>query len=398
MTVPGTPLADDRKTAAVAGELHRCPALNRRADGTVEIGSFAVARQLLRSNATRQAGFRAEDMMRFSTAGIVPILYQEGEPHHRQRAATARFFAPKVVNTRYRELTITLAERLIAQFRAQGSADLDALSLELAVTVAAEIVGLTQSDPRAMARRVDRFFTDSHKSPLQAAIHEIKTRAWLLSFYLRDVRPAIRARNKAPREDVISHLIAQGYADHQILTECITYAAAGMATTREFIVIAAWHLLDRPDLRDRFLAAPEDGQIAILEEILRLEPVVGTLYRRMQQDLEVTVDGTPTTIPAGAKVALNIRSANTDDAVVGECPFALNPDRAFASGKAGGEALSFGDGAHRCPGAPLAMLESAIFLDRLLRVPGLRLERPPTIGWGPTVAGYELRGARLIAG
>ena len=84
--------------------------------------------------------------------------------------------------------------------------------------------------------------------------------------------------------------------------------------------------------------------------------------------------------------------------MVGECPFALNPDRAFASGKAGGEALSFGDGAHRCPGAPLAMLESAIFLDRLLRVPGLRLERPPTIGWGPTVAGYELRGARLIAG
>lgn len=395
MTMPESAPVDDRKTAAVAGELQRCPALSHRPDGTVEIGSFSVARQLLRSNATRQAGFRAEDMMRFSTAGIVPILYQEGEPHHRQRAATARFFAPKVVTTRYRELTTTLAERLIGEFRARGTADLDAMSLELAVTVAAEIVGLTQSDPRAMARRVDRFFTDSQKNPLQAAIHEIRTRIWLLSFYLRDVRPAIRTRRKTPREDVISHLIAQGYADHQILTECITYAAAGMATTREFIVVAAWHLLDRPDLRERFLAAPEPGQIAILEEILRLEPVVGTLYRRMQQDLSLTVDGTPTTLRAGTKVAVNIRSTNTDGAVVGECPFSINPDRDFGSAKTGGEALSFGDGAHRCPGAPLAMLESAIFLDRLLRVPDIRLQRAPSLGWGPTVAGYELRGATL---
>lgn len=388
-------LADDRKTAAVAGELQRCPAFVRHPDGSVEIGSFALGRQLLRSNVTRQAGFRAEEMMRFSSTGIVPILYQEGEPHHRQRAATARFFAPKVVTTRYRELTTKLADRLVSDFRTRGRGDLDAMSLELAVAVAAEIVGLTQNDPRAMAHRVDRFLTDSHKSSLQAAIHEIKTRIWLLSFYLRDVRPAIRARRKAPGEDVISHLIEQGYADHQILTECITYAAAGMATTREFIVVAAWHLLDRPDLRERFLASPESGQIAMLEEILRLEPVVGTIYRRMREDLSLTVDGVPTTIPAGIKVAINLRSTNTDSAVVGGCPFTLNPNRAFASGKTGGEMLSFGDGAHRCPGAPLAMLESAIFLDRLLRVPGLRLNRPPAIGWGPTVAGYELRGAML---
>lgn len=403
MTVPHSmplaadPTRDDRKTAAVAGETERCPALRRRSDGTVEIGSFAAARQVLRSGATRQAGFRAEDMMRFSTAGIVPILYQEGEAHHRQRAATARFFAPKVVTTRYRELTESLADRLITEFRAKRSGNLDDLSLELAVTVAAEIVGLTESDPRALARRVDRFFAEGETGGLRGAIHEVKTRVWLLSFYLRDVRPAIRARRKAPREDVISHLVGQGYADHQILTECITYAAAGMATTREFIVVAAWHLFDRPELRDRFLAAEESGKIAILEEILRLEPVVGTLFRRTREDLPLTVEGAAETIPAGTKVALNIRSTNTDSAVVGACPFSLDPDRQFSGSKAGGEALAFGDGAHRCPGAPLAMLESAIFLDRLMRVPGLKLERSPAIGWGPTVAGYELRGARLTA-
>jgi hypothetical protein len=39
--------------------------------------------------------------------------------------------------------------------------------------------------------------------------------------------------------------------------------------------------------------------------------------------------------------------------------------------------------------------EAAIFLDRLLRVPGIRLARTPDIGWNALIAGYELRGATL---
>lgn len=55
--------------------------------------------------------------------------------------------------------------------------------------------------------------------------------------------------------------------------ECITYAGAGMATTREFITMVAWHLFEREDLRARFLGESEEGQLAMLEEILRIEPV-----------------------------------------------------------------------------------------------------------------------------
>ena len=77
MTMPESAPVDDRKTAAVAGELQRCPALSHRPDGTVEIGSFSVARQLLRSNATRQAGFRAEDMMRFLEEAVAEMKDEE---------------------------------------------------------------------------------------------------------------------------------------------------------------------------------------------------------------------------------------------------------------------------------------------------------------------------------
>ena len=61
-----------------------------------------------------------------------------------------------------------------------------------------------------------------------------------------------------------------------------------------------------------------------------------------------------------------------------------------------GAGLAFGDGEHRCPGAGVALAEAEVFLDRLLRVPGLRLERVPDISWNPLVTGYELRGCELV--
>jgi hypothetical protein len=90
---------------------------------------------------------------------------------------------------------------------------------------------------------------------------------------------------------VRSHLIDQCCSNREILTECITYGVAGIATTRELIVVAAWHLFARTDLKMRFLDGDEMGRIAMLEEVLRLEPVVGVLYRRAEQNLFLDDDG-----------------------------------------------------------------------------------------------------------
>jgi hypothetical protein len=48
-------------------------------------------------------------------------------------------------------------------------------------------------------------------------------------FYLLDGQPAICARRDAPHEDLISHLLAQGYRDSEVLTECVTFGAAGLS-------------------------------------------------------------------------------------------------------------------------------------------------------------------------
>lgn len=367
------------------------------AGGAFRITAFAPARELLRKEGLRQAGFKAELLERLRGRSRMAVLFQEGEEHRRQRLATARFFAPRVVDTRYRDLMTSLSDELTGRLSKDGSARLDAISMELAVAVAADIIGLTDSDRRDMTRRLDRALSRSLPAgwgpSAIAAILRTQWRLW--RFYRLHVRPAIQARRARPRDDVVSHLIAEGYTGREILRECLMYGSAGMVTTREFIVMAAWYLLERDELRARFLASNEPARISLLEEILRLEPVVGYLYRRAQKDVAVDDGGGIVIIPKGALVEIDVRAVNADPEVAGRCPHALDADRPPA-GKAGRSGIGFGDGPHRCPGASVALQESAIFLDKLLRVPGIRLAAPPKVTWNTTIASYELRDAVLI--
>jgi len=367
------------------------------AAGVAKVARFAAAREVLRSGDVRQAGFNAELVARFIGRRHAPVLYQDGEAHQRQRSATARFFAPRVVATRYRELMEATSRTLVARFRATGRARLDDMSLALAVAVAADIVGLTDSPREAMAKRLNRFFSAApgRRGSIATISNIVLGQLRTLSFYLFDVRPAIRARRRAPREDVISHLISEGYSNREILTECLTYGAAGMATTREFIVMAALRLFERDDLRARFLGADETARTTILEEVLRLEPVVSVLKRRTACAIAVDTDAGAMNIPAGTLVEIDVGAANRDEAAAGPCPHQLDPDRARAA-KVSASLLSFGDGPHRCPGAAVALQEAAIFLDQLLRVPGLRLEQRPTMTINRVSSGYELRDAVIV--
>ncbi len=357
------------------------------------VRSFALARAILRDpDATRQAGFGAEvagDTSRMRP----PILYLEGPEHKSQRTATARFFTPQTVSKSYREMMEALADDLIGTLKTRKSADLSQLSMRLATQVAAQVVGLTNSSVKGMSRRLDTFFEDD---PTQFSMRPLKlwrfvqTQSALWRFFYQDVKPAIRARRKAPQEDVISHLIGKGYKDFEILTECVTYAAAGMVTTREFIVMAAWHLLENDTLRETYVNADEKERQNILQEILRLEPVVGHLYRRTTQPLTLNVDRETLNIPAGTLIDLDLRAANADAKTVGEEPLQLCPARPLERGVQGA-VMSFGDGHHRCPGAYIALQESDIFLTRLFKLP-LTAERAPKLSWNELVSGYDLEG------
>lgn len=370
-------------------------------EGTLwRIRSLGAAQQVLRArHATTQAGFTAEAIPKGRLTHH-PILMSDGPMHDEQRKKVARFFAPVVVTRRYETQMEECADRLLDE--AGPEITLDELALHYTVEVTAEVVGLTAAPPKKMAKRLVSFFNQPPfditkpglgRTNLQWAKAAFNGLLPIARFHLRDARPAIRARRREPQDDIISHLIAEGYSDVEILIECVTYGTAGMVTTREFICMAALHLLNHEPLRERYLAAGRAERHAILNEIIRLEPVVGHLYRRVQEEIEVTDRGEACTMAPGDLVDIHVRHANADPDAVGEDPLSLCPGRSTATGvnEAG---LSFGDGAHKCPGQPLAILESDVLLTRLLRRDP-RILREPEVGWDDLIAGYFLRGFRV---
>jgi hypothetical protein len=194
------------------------------------------------------------------------------------------------------------------------------MSLRMAVTVAAEIVGLTESDRTGMARRLERIFR-AGKGAVGRSILDLpryaRAQIHMLDFYARDVFPAVAARRRAPREDVISHLIREGCSDRTILTECLTYAAAGMVTTREFITMAGWHLLERAELRQNSSQGTR--------------PVGSRSWKKFSGSSRSSGFFPPR--PGNRQdLCARYRKANADLAAVGACPRAIDPDRAEARG------------------------------------------------------------------
>ena len=377
---------DDRKSAHLAAQRVTVQPNARL------VGDYLVAREILRSGKMHQAGVDA-DGVNTDNPEQSPVFYLDGEAHRKKRSSIARFFTSNAVATRHRPVMLRTCESIMRQFRAVGEESLDDMAHRLTVTVAAEIVGLTDSNPRAMAKRIAATLS----SPagwkwLARLLAPLQMRYRATNFYLRDVRPSIRERRRAPKDDIISRLIDEGYSERAIMIECMTYAAAGMVTTREFIVMAAWHLFERDTLRARFLAGDEADQTAILEEILRLEPVASMLFRRAAEEIPDFAGGP---IAVGTVFNIDLRSANSDESVMGACPHALDPDRSRAA-KAGAGSLSFGHGSHRCPGSQVALHETRLFLDQLLRLPGIQLRRAPTMGWHEMLMSYELRNAVVV--
>lgn len=345
--------------------------------GTRHLNRFEQLRAVLRSEGMRQGGAadsptEKEDPTRSS------IFFLFGEEHRRRRGAIIGFFTPKAIATRHMPVISETADRLIGEFRRKGRARLDDMSFMLTSTVVAEIVGLTETPVRPMMRRIERAngTPDVWRGGIHKFLAPLKSRFFAMAFLLRDVKPAIAARRKERREDVISKLLDEGRSDIEILVECTTFGLAGMGTTREFVVVAALHLFEDEALRGRFLSGGDADQMEILKEILRLEPQASMIYRTASEGLSSEA------ITAGERLSLEIRAANLDEATVGPNPQRIDPDRAKKM-KNNGAWMSFGDGAHFCPGWQVALTETRVLLDRLFRIPGLRLTRYPDMAWTP---------------
>jgi len=344
------------------------------------VKSHAAARDLLRSPDIAQAGAGMAEIDR-NNPQEVTLFYIDGEEHRRRRAAIAPYFALKAIESRYEPIMEALAERLVGEIAESREARLDKIGFRFAVAVAAEVLGLDWADLPGLTARIEATISQDSSSlrPMKQLTDEA-----VLTYYETDIIPAIRARRSERRDDVISRMLDDGFSDSGIATEVRGYSFAGMVTTRELIVMCTWYLVENPQLMERFRQGERREQLCIIEEILRLEPIVGYIRRSAARDIDTASSGH---IAAGTAITIDVRAANTDEAETGPCPHVINPERGGAR-TPGSAYMSFGDGPHRCPGAQLALAEARAFLDHLVRLPGLRFVGELRLAWFKPIASY----------
>lgn len=383
---PIDPDRDDRKTA----ELYEQGRIFKPNAEIVYEGERVKG--ILRSPLLMQDGLDAAAQQRFKPEEI-PLIFLDGKLHRDRRKHITSYFAPRYIKEHFEPLMRKTADMLIADLERDKQLRIDEVSWQMAVTLVGDLIGVTRGKSRnemkKTAKRIERCLYATKMRlmtgwPLRVA--KIRRAYDMMMFWRKDVLPTVKARRRAPQDDVISRLVAENYSDTAILVDVMMLCGAGMQTTREFISMAAWHLLEKDDLREAFLSADYEGQMGILEEILRVDPIVSTLYRRAPKDLG---DKGQDEFTPGTRYGVSIRHANHDPQLVGGCPHAIDVSR---KAKLGDQApmMSFGNGMHRCPGSPLALNETLFLLDRLLRVPGVKLASKPKMEWEPNVSTFEI--------
>ena len=361
------------------------PRIERDSTGTWHVRGYAEARDLLKEEMI-QEGFNAEDLRK---SGFDAVLYQRGEPHRQSRAGIAKFFSPTTVQQSHMPLIESTADEIMADLKLKKRADLRELSRQMATVIASAVIGLNPT--KAMIRRLDTMLHSPpfSSNPIVQWLQTLRGNYLRFAFFFGDVMPAISRRRKSPQNDVVSHMLSKEKRPLDIWVECVVYAAAGMATTQEFICIVLLHCLRDEKFRNIMMSDNTSARYEALNEILRLEPVIGKLYRRTHEPVTLTSEGQEVTIPEGEKITFHVYDVNVDSKAVRESPTQLHAQRQMEKGVYR-SMIGFGSGPHRCAGEHLALAETDIFINKILQIPGLRIESGPNIMRNDTVEGYEV--------
>jgi cytochrome P450 len=203
----------------------------------------------------------------------------------------------------------------------------------------------------------------------------------------------MKAREAAPREDMVSDIVHARLEDGGTLTfaEAVSLIRAmiiaGNDTTATAIGNLLFILATRPDVAAMLKAAADDERQLnrFVEELLRFAPPVQGLAKMTSR--EVTLGGKR--LPAGAHLLVMYASGN-DDETVFACPREFDLSRTNIV-----KQVAFGVGVHRCIGAALARMEIKVAAREIIRrLDAIHLTVPvEDLTYLPTVATHTI--ARL---
>jgi cytochrome P450 len=210
----------------------------------------------------------------------------------------------------------------------------------------------SERPPGAMGRALDR---------LDAVIHEEIERH--------------RARGDIEeRTDILSLLMqardeeGERMTEGELRDELVSLLLAGHETTATSVAWAVERLVRHEEKLERLIAevdehgrAGDEYMTAVVNETLRVRPVVPIVVRLLQKELEVG----GYRLPAGTLVAPNIYLTNRNGRVY-ENPREFLPERFLQNAPDTFSWIPFGGGIRRCIGASFAQVEMKLILGTML--------------------------------
>ena len=285
------------------------------------------------------------------------ITTMDPPAHTDHRSLLMRLITPKRLSEN-EEFMWQLADRQLDTFIERGQCEfISDFAQPFALLVVADLLGVPDNDrdnfTQQLLHRPDDHgvgSTDEH-----AMAHNP------LEFLYDQFTAFIEDRRTNPRDDVLTGLASATFPDGSTpeVIDAVRIAsnlfAAGTETTVRLLSTMLRFLAEDPELQDRIRG---DRSLIpnFVEETLRIESPVKGDFRLTRRP--VAVGGID--MAAGTTLMVLNGAANRDPDLFPH-PHTLDIERENAR-----QHLSFGRGAHTCPGAPLARSEARVSLDRIL--------------------------------
>ena len=296
---------------------------------------------------------------------IMPPITVDPPFHARYRAVLNPFFtASKVSHSAEtaRALTIEVIEHLLPLGRCEFVNDFSRI---MPTSIFLEIAGLP------LDRRVE--FVEWARGYMNSGADQNQQNSYLgkIVAYLQE---AIADRTANPGEDMISRIVAfrqnpRFQGEQEIIGMALLMFLGGLDTVASMLSFITWHLATHPEHRRRIIEEPAIIPRAV-EEYLRRHGLSNT-GRLILSDVErkgvLMKKEEMVMVPNGMSSVDERKHPN---------PLEVDFDRADLFTANGQPAHNtFGNGPHKCIGAPLARQEIQVFLEEWLRlIPDFRLD------------------------
>lgn len=298
---------------------------------------------------------RIGEIIRYLTHWMV---FRDPPEHTRLRRLTSKVFNLQSMNA-MRPATEALVHWLFERIGERERIDFVAdFAGPLPALVIMTMLGVPRDELANIKRMSDDialFIGSSRMAQEKYAIAEAATHE-MAGFF----RELIADRKRAPREDLLSQLVAldddgDRLSDDELIATCILLLFAGHETTTNHIANGLLSLLRFPD---ELAALRVDEALAprAIEELLRYDGPSGAQVRIVKREQRLRGK----TLTPGDRVFLMLNAANRDPEAYDD------PDRLMLA-RGGAAHLTFGFGLHICLGFPLARMEGQVALPAVVR-------------------------------